>query len=147
MKILGVDPGPEKTALVLWDSQEEKILQAAILPNPEALTLFRSLPLDCQAVAIETIGHYGSGMPAGKEVFNTCVFIGELKEACFPHFTAHLVERRAVKLLDDIIPPAARLHGAEKAEGKPEGFGTILTPEAGIPKMGTSNPLGLLQSA
>ena len=98
MKILAVDPGPEKSALILWDSQEEKILQAAILPNPEALALFRSLPDDCQAVTIEMIGHYGSGMPAGKDIFNTCVFIGELKEACSPRFTAHLIERRFIKI-------------------------------------------------
>lgn len=44
------------------------------------------------------IGHYGSGMPAGKEVFNTCVFIGELKEACLPEFKAYLVERRHIKI-------------------------------------------------
>jgi hypothetical protein len=49
-------------------------------------------------VAIEMIGHYGSGMPAGKDVFNTCVFIGELKEACSQGFKAYLIERRFIKL-------------------------------------------------
>jgi len=44
------------------------------------------------------IGHYGSGMPAGKDVFNTCVFIGELKEACSQGFKAYLIERRFIKL-------------------------------------------------
>ncbi len=98
MRIFAVDPGPEKSAFVYWDSREEKILQTAILPNPDILILFRSLPEDCEAVAIEMIGHYGSGMPAGKEVFNTCVFIGELKEACFPRFQARLIERRYIKI-------------------------------------------------
>ena len=41
----------------------------------------------------------------------------------------------AVKLLDDIIPPAARL----LKEGKPEGFGTILTPDSEFEKIGTAN--------
>jgi hypothetical protein len=98
MRIFAVDPGPEKSAFVYWDSQGEKILQASILPNLEALALFRSLPQDCEAVVIEMIGHYGSGMPAGKEVFNTCVFIGELKEACFPRFQPHMIERRYIKM-------------------------------------------------
>ena len=134
MKILAVDPGTERTALVFWDSQEEKILQAEILPNADALILFRSLPQDLEAVVIEMIGHYGSGMPAGKEIFNTCVFIGELKEACFPGFRAHLIERRHVKihlcnsarakdanirqaLIDRFGPP-----GKKKAPGKTYGI-------------------------
>lgn len=37
-------------------------------------------------------------MPAGKDVFNTCVFIGELKEACSQGFKAHLFERRYIKI-------------------------------------------------
>jgi len=98
VKILGCDPGPEKSSFVFWDSQAEKILQGAILPNSEVLGLFRSLPSDCEAVVIEMISHYGSGMPAGKEVFNTCVFIGELKEACAHRFKAGLIERRHIKI-------------------------------------------------
>ena len=135
MKILAVDPGTERTALVFWDSQEEKILQASILPNADALILFRSLPQDCEAVAIEMIAHYGSGMPAGKEVFNTCVFIGELKEACLPRFKAHLIERRHIKIhlcnsaraKDANIRQALidRFGGKDKAIGKKKNPGPL----------------------
>lgn len=43
----------------------------------------------------------------------------------------------AVRLLDDIIPPAARL----LKEGKPKEFGTILTPKAENEKGVIANPL------
>ena len=33
--------------------------------------------------AIEMIGHYGTGMPAGKTVFDTCVWIGRFTERFF----------------------------------------------------------------
>jgi len=32
------------------------------------------------ATVIEMIGHYGTGMPAGKDVFDTCVWIGRFIE-------------------------------------------------------------------
>jgi len=47
----------------------------------------------------------------------------------------------AVKLLDDIIPPAARL----LKEGKPEEFGIILTPNSEFEKIGTANHLKALE--
>lgn len=78
MKILGVDPGTEKTAIVFWDSQEKAILQAATLPNAEALSLFRCLPKDCQAVALETITLYKR---AGREVGETLCLVGQMMEA------------------------------------------------------------------
>jgi integrase len=48
----------------------------------------------------------------------------------------------AVKLLDDIIPPAADAQGEEKAEG----LGTILTPDRESGKKAAENPLRLLQN-
>jgi integrase len=47
----------------------------------------------------------------------------------------------AVKLLDDIIPPAARL----LKEGKPEELDTILTPDSEFEKIGTANNLKSLE--
>ena len=47
-------------------------------------------------LAIEMIGHYGAGMPAGKEVFDTCVWIGRFAQAFEEHandgqtWTTHL---------------------------------------------------------
>lgn len=47
----------------------------------------------------------------------------------------------AVKLLDDIIPPAARL----LKEGKSGEFGTIMTPDTEFEKIGTANDLKSLE--
>jgi hypothetical protein len=50
-------------------------------------------------VAIEMIGHYGTGMPAGKEVFDTCVWIGRFMEHLLSKgVVSDLVMRRDVKL-------------------------------------------------
>jgi len=62
-----------QTAVVYWDSEEKAVLQAVTLPNAEALSLFRSLPRDCEAVALETITLYKR---AGKEVVETLCFVG-----------------------------------------------------------------------
>jgi hypothetical protein len=81
-RILAIDPGPEESGWIIWDSVDEKILQMGINPNMVLLGCLDSP--DCSeidAVAIEMVGHYGTGMAAGKSVFDTCVFIGELKHA------------------------------------------------------------------
>jgi hypothetical protein len=76
--MLGIDPGTEKTAVVYWNTEEKTILQAATLPNAEALSLFRSLPRDCGAVALETITLYKK---AGREVGETLCLVGQIMEA------------------------------------------------------------------
>jgi hypothetical protein len=48
MKILGIDGGSEKSAIVFWDPEEEKILQASIVQNYEALELLRCPPEDAR---------------------------------------------------------------------------------------------------
>lgn len=104
--ILAIDPGNERSAYVLL--QRGEILGHAILPNEELrgqlarardrrvaprdlwpIESFRA-PLLC----VEMIASYG--MPVGREVFETCIWIGRFVEA-YGH--AHrLVYRRDVKL-------------------------------------------------
>jgi len=43
------------------------------------------------------IGHYGSGMPAGKDVFDTCIFIGRVIEILKSERPI-LILRREIKL-------------------------------------------------
>lgn len=76
-----IDPGSEQSAIVSFNGKT--ISFARIMPNAELLAMLRAskAALNGATVAIELIGHYGKGMPAGREVFDTCIFIGEAKEA------------------------------------------------------------------
>lgn len=78
--ILGIDPGNIQSAYVLTDNdlnihKFEKKSNEALIEEFEAMLILYS-----PKVAIEMIASYG--MAVGKEVFETCVFIGQLKESC-----------------------------------------------------------------
>jgi hypothetical protein len=95
MKILAIDPGPEKSAFVAWDSEEETIFCCGIYTNEFVKDqVIRILP---DSVCIEMVACYG--MPVGKEVFETCLWIGRFTEAveCLG-VNANLIFRRDIKL-------------------------------------------------
>lgn len=90
MIVLAVDPGPAESACLLWS--DGKISEANIYPNE---TLLTHLPLAFPDVAaIEMVAHYG--MPVGREVFETCVWIGRFFERCARK--PRLIYRRDIKL-------------------------------------------------
>ena len=95
--ILAIDPGPEQSAFVLYDENDRDFVQGEKLDNATLLSLCRDRVLDPfggAAPVIEMIASYG--MPVGREVFETCVWIGRFMEALDrPHV---LVYRREVKL-------------------------------------------------
>lgn len=47
-------------------------------------------------VVVEQVGHYGSGMPAGKDVFDACRLIGRIEEI-LRDFDLELVRRQSIK--------------------------------------------------
>jgi len=69
--ILGIDPGNEKSAYVLWDGQ--RVRDRNILKNESILDLAGVAKSEECAIGIEMISSYG--MPVGREVFETCVWI------------------------------------------------------------------------
>lgn len=97
---MAIDPGNEFSAYVVWDG--EKILEKGKVANKVMLgTLFAyGLNYPNGELCIEQIAHYGTGMPAGKTVFDTCLWIGRY----FQHWVElmdrdpRLIERRKVKL-------------------------------------------------
>lgn len=118
MRLLAIDPGPTQSAYVVVDNSDLRPLFFDKIPNEEMLKLSHLGNADC--VVIEMIGHYGTGMPAGKDVFDTCVWIGRFWQVAdgfdkeFERFVgvAHqtpvdLVKRATVK---------AHLCGAAKAK-------------------------------
>ena len=76
MKVLAVDPANEDSAYVLLDKETYKPLEFGKIKNEELLSKLEELEYD--VLAIEMIASYG--MPVGREVFETCVFIGRCIE-------------------------------------------------------------------
>jgi hypothetical protein len=95
--ILALDPGTTETAFVLYQAGPiHPILEHDKVPNAEVLELLpRFSRLPGVTLAVEMIASYG--MPVGREVFETCVWIGRFVQAWQPG--AHeFVYRRDVKM-------------------------------------------------
>lgn len=72
MLILALDPGTEKTASVSWNSSNKTQL-SRIMPNEELIEKIKD-GFGYDLLAIEMVACYG--MPVGREVFETCLWIG-----------------------------------------------------------------------
>lgn len=80
--IFAVDPGNEQSAYVVLND-DFSIKEGAKLENKEVLDgldAYLFYASGKKHVAIEMIASYG--MAVGKSVFDTCVFIGQLKQIC-----------------------------------------------------------------
>ena len=100
--IIAIDPGPEFSAYVIWDGSAIALFGYEM--NTEVRRLIANYRTPSVAwpnlrLAIEQIGHYGTGMPAGRSVFDTCVEIGRFVQAWHPHKDdAMLILRKDIKL-------------------------------------------------
>ena len=72
--VLAIDPGPERSACLIWDPVKQAIEWACVEDNREALNTVRHSLDDGLTVAIEAVTCYGR--PAGGDVFETCYWIG-----------------------------------------------------------------------
>lgn len=129
--ILAIDPGDRFSAFVLYDSKPHDFGRI------ENETLLERLPhyrIAADTMAVEMIASYG--MPVGREVFETCVFIGRLVQAWRAMNGLYsLVYRKDVKLhlcgqpraKDGNIRQALidRYGGKEKAIGKKASPGVL----------------------
>jgi hypothetical protein len=92
MKILAIDPGTKSSAYVIYDTSNNKILCFNKADNDRLLNLTNTLP---DIVLIEMVACYG--MPVGKEVFDTAVWVGRYMQA-FHLANPILIYRKDVKL-------------------------------------------------
>jgi hypothetical protein len=95
--ILAIDPGTEQSAFVYWDSRDKIIKDKGIWPNEDILSYIKDHYIpgsNTDALVIEMVASYG--MPVGKEVFDTCVWIGRFWQAS--KYPVHLLYRREVKM-------------------------------------------------
>jgi hypothetical protein len=107
MTILAIDPGNTQSGYALIDADTRRPLAVGKIPNDELLEslldwcvggLLEQRPLITH-LAIEMVASYG--MAVGKEVFETCVWIGRFQQLADVYATGmscELVYRRDVKL-------------------------------------------------
>lgn len=91
--ILAIDPGTTESGWVLFDGKT--VMESGVTANPYLLDLLRGNHNN-DSFAIEMIASYG--MPVGREVFETCVWIGRFQQAWRDPEAVRLVYRRDVKL-------------------------------------------------
>jgi hypothetical protein len=98
MMILAIDPGPSKSAWVLYDPDATKpIINMGIDENEYLLVKFFDSDFESYIdhVAIEMIASYG--MSVGASVFETCVWIGRFVQL-FKRIPVTKVYRKDVKM-------------------------------------------------
>lgn len=98
MTLLAIDPGTTESGWVILDDAN-RIAHSGIWTNDDALRLvdghFMHLTSDVDELAIEMIASYG--MPVGREVFETCVWIGRFIETWQAPDEVSRVTRNQVK--------------------------------------------------
>lgn len=104
--VLGIDPGDKQSAYALINQETLRPLRFDKLPNQQLRTLLLDEGLVDGSGCIEMVASYG--MPVGREVFETCVWIGRFTEL-LARRSGHeptLIYRRDVKLHHCYSPKA-----------------------------------------
>ena len=96
VSILAIDPGNTESAFALIDAETRKPIRVDKIPNGKLRAGLMTDLDGIDVVAIEMIASYG--MPVGREVFETCVWIGRFYERSPARADVELVYRRDVKL-------------------------------------------------
>ena len=96
MYVIAIDPGTHQSAVVIYDTVKKRPRESVILDNKDVLTILCDYPFKRgdNVLAVEMVACYG--MPVGKEVFETCVWIGRFIEGWNAEHC--LVYRQEVKL-------------------------------------------------
>lgn len=74
--IFAIDPGTTESGWVLFESARDRVLNSGVESNGAILEVCGDLQAD--VLAVEMIASYG--MAVGKEVFETCLWIGRFDE-------------------------------------------------------------------
>lgn len=116
-RIMAIDPGTTKSGWVTWDSERRSVAEYAIYDNQNLLNKLHTF-VYADFIAIEMISSYG--MPVGREVFSTCLWIGRFMEAA----------RKPVRL---IYRKDVKMHLCQTARAKDANIRTALIEKLGAP--------------
>lgn len=126
MSLLAIDPGTTHSGFVVLGGIGPRPLNSGVYENGEMLALLKE---NRNPVAIEMIASYG--MAVGKEVFETCVWIGRFVQVAGPD-RVRLVYRKDVKMHLCGTPRAkdANIRQAliDRYGGKAEAIGNVKKP-------------------
>lgn len=93
MLILSLDPGPEQTGWCVVRGMD--VVDSGVLANKQMREYVQEA-IQPEVLAIEMIASYG--MPVGREVFETCLWIGRFMQSWKNPDAVRLVYRKDVKL-------------------------------------------------
>ena len=94
MRILAIDPGTTQSAWLILESPNT-IVEFGKLPNNQIGFVIKNA--DYNVLAIEMIASYG--MPVGKEIFETCLWIGRYMQLAEDRdHPVKLVYRKDIKI-------------------------------------------------
>jgi hypothetical protein len=97
MRILAIDPGPIQSAFVEWDTEKEEIVKKGIMVNDNLGVYLQNPNPSIRRVLCEMVACYG--MPVGKEIFETVLWIGRFIElAAYGGQGVTLVYRKDIKM-------------------------------------------------
>lgn len=94
MKVIAIDPGTEISGWAVLGNGT--IEDSGVMTNADMLRRMPILGTWADTLAIEMVASYG--MAVGREVFETCVWIGRFQQAWHAPDGVRLVYRRDVKL-------------------------------------------------
>lgn len=85
MRILAIDPGNEESAYVVMDDSDFRPIAFGKLPNEETrgVIILDAGGLQVNQVVIERVASYG--MAVGRDVFETCEWVGRFSELARLH--------------------------------------------------------------
>lgn len=132
MRLLAIDPGPEESALLIYDTTTKLPVEWDKLENWEAMNRMEGVWLTgVKVLYVEMIASYG--MAVGAETFETCVWIGRFLEKWRRYGSnEHRVYRREVKLhlCDDSRAKDANVRQAliDRYGGKEKAIGRKASP-------------------
>ena len=97
MRILAIDPGNETSAWVEYDMKDRVLLGFGMAANDQVLVLIGKTR--AHYLAVEMVASYG--MPVGRTVFETCIWVGrfvQMWRMSFGVTNEHFVYRQDVKM-------------------------------------------------
>lgn len=86
MRIFAIDPGNKESGFAIINMPDFELIEFGKIDNDKLLTEINLYPNRIDKVAIEMVASYG--MAVGKDVFETCVWIGRFEQMfnCSGHF-------------------------------------------------------------